>query len=99
MAWKSKSSRTVPLPKDWWRLRAKRLKMDGHRCVRIREDTGQRCTEKATDVNHIGEPHDHRIEMLESLCSWHHNQETGRQGGSRVRQAKKFVSHPGLIGG
>lgn len=99
MAWKSRSSRTTPLPPDWHRRRAKRLKMDGYRCVHIREDTGQRCTERATDVDHIGEPDDHHIEMLRSLCSYHHLQKTGSQGGRRVRQKRKASEHPGLIGG
>lgn len=99
MTWKSKSSRTTPLPPDWWRRRAIVLKRDGYRCVHIREDTGQRCVEKATDVDHIGEPDDHRLHMLQSLCAWHHNQKTGSQGGRRVRQKKSSPVHPGLISG
>lgn len=97
MAWKSKSSRTAPLPPDWYRRRAIVLKRDGQRCVHVREDTGQRCTERATDVDHIGEPDDHRIHMLQSLCSWHHRQKTGSQGGRQVRKKRVRPSHPGLI--
>lgn len=97
MPWGIRSSRTAPLPADWWRRRTIVLKRDGYQCTHIREDTGRRCIEKATDVDHIGEAHDHRIKMLRSLCSWHHNQKTARQGGSRARSGKKSVSHPGLV--
>lgn len=97
MAWKNKSSRTAPLPADWPKRRAIVLKRDGYRCVHIREDTGRRCIERATDVDHLGEPDDHRLSMLQSLCSYHHGQKTSSQGGRRVRQKKKITLHPGLI--
>jgi 5-methylcytosine-specific restriction endonuclease McrA len=98
--WGPKSGRSSPLPSNWKFTRANVLRRDKHQCVRIREDTGRRCQEKATDVNHKGDPNDHTYKNLESLCSYHHDLITAQQGGLATRQAKakrKPKSHPGVI--
>lgn len=104
MAWSNKSGRTSPLPRNWKLLRGKILKRDGYQCTHIREDSGQRCIEKATDVDHgdLG-PNNHTNKNLRSLCSWHHNIRTGAQGGAAAaekrRQARRSSREeiPGII--
>jgi len=98
--WGPKSGRSSPLPSNWRFTRGHILKRDGYRCTVIREDTGKRCTEKATDVDHINDPDDHTYKNLTSKCSWHHDQKTAGQGGSSTKAAKakrQPKSHPGVI--
>lgn len=98
MVFGSKSARTSPLPRDWKRIRAAVLERDGWRCTEVRGDTGRRCDARATDVDHMGDPDDHRLCMLRSLCAHHHRRVTGRQGGGAVRKRAKVETprHPGL---
>lgn len=101
MAWGPKSGRSAPLPSNWRFLRAQRLKIDGYQCTETREDTQLRCESKATDVDHIGEPDDHRLIMLRSLCGWHHDIKTAGQGGRAAGANKKARTsrepHPGYL--
>lgn len=97
MAWGSKSGRTAPLPRMWKAIRANVLRRDNWQCQWVREDTGLLCLEKATDVDHIDDPEDHRHSNLRSLCSWHHDKRTASQGG-QANAAKRRVqkTHPGI---
>lgn len=95
MPWGSTSGRTAPLPPDWDSyIRPTVLKRDGYRCVKTRGDTDERCDWPATDVDHMGEPDDHRLHMLQSLCEYHHARKTAAQGG-RARPKKAEPKHPG----
>lgn len=93
-----KSWRTEPLPRGWWSTRKRILKRDGYRCTHIRYDTGTRCPDKATDVDHIipgGGEHDGN---LTSLCGYHHRQKSSSEGGRRVHQGpKQTKKHPGAM--
>lgn len=94
------SARTVPLPKDWPRIRVRILKRDGYACTWI--DNGARCNEHATDVDHIGDPSDHDEANLRSLCGPHHRRRSGSQGGTasaakRIPRKRRAEPHPGLI--
>jgi hypothetical protein len=77
------------------------LKRDGYQCTWAEQ--GWRCPEPATDVDHIGDPADHRIENLRALCGRHHRIRSGKQGAharwSRQRQAaaRAKPKHPGLL--
>lgn len=99
--WGPKSGRTSPLPKMWKAIRGNVLRRDGYQCTHLREDTGLRCGERATDVDHIDDPDDHSHKNLRSLCGWHHNQKTAAQGGTAAAQKKKGritrESHPGFL--
>lgn len=91
------SWRTSPLPKDWPRRRLRALERDGHRCTVVTE--GKRCTAKASDVHHIGDPTDHRLENLGSICAWHHKKETSAQANrarKRLTQKHPTERHPGI---
>jgi 5-methylcytosine-specific restriction protein A len=74
--WKT-SRRREELPPDWPALREAQLRRDDYRCVWILP-SGQRCPNKATDVDHYGEKWEHH--KLRSLCSGHHDKRTAQQG-------------------
>lgn len=98
------SDRRQHLPSNWTTLRKQRFRMDGFRCTH-RNDAGQRCPSPAEECDHIGDRTDHRIEMLRSLCRYHHGKKTGAQGAwathaVRRKNAQKFKrveAHPGLL--
>lgn len=89
------SNRRAELPADWYtRIRPAILERDGHRC--------QKCGAAATDVDHIGDKHDHRPDNLQALCDWCHRQKTARQGRHspnriEVTQRRPPEEHPGLM--
>jgi 5-methylcytosine-specific restriction endonuclease McrA len=89
------SNRRDELPADWYtRIRPMILERDGYRC--------QACGRPATDVDHIGDKHDHRPANLQALCGWCHRRKTSRQGNQspnrqRVTEARPGERHPGLM--
>lgn len=88
MAWSS-SQRRQQLPPEWPIIRVRVLKRDGHRCVELVD--GKRCTAPATDVDHIRPGNDHRDSNLRSLCSWHHNQKSSREGAAAAKKARDEI--------
>ncbi|KOX33407.1 HNH endonuclease [Saccharothrix sp. NRRL B-16348] len=64
---------------DWVRIRARILKRDGYRCTHL-DESGVRCAEPASDVDHVLRGDDHRDANLTSLCGWHHRQKSSREG-------------------
>lgn len=94
MTWGKQTSRTKPLPKNWWHARARQLKADNHQCTHTREDTGKRCIAKATDVDHINGVNDENA--LTSLCKHHHMVKTGKDS-HKNRKKHEQPQHPGLI--
>ena len=94
MPWSATSGRTSPLPPNWASIRRAVLERDGHRCMAMRGDTGERCDWPANQVDHMDEPDDHRLHMLQSLCAYHHARKTAAQGG-RARPKKVEPKHPG----
>jgi 5-methylcytosine-specific restriction enzyme A len=101
MAWsQDRSKRGKSLPPNWRATRERILARDHGRCRSHDTNDGSICGAPATDVHHANGPDDHRDESLLSLCGYHHNRETGRQGG-RARAAignerRKPERHPGL---
>jgi hypothetical protein len=95
------SSRTTPLPENWRsEIRPRILKRDDYICVWV--TNGIRCQERATDVDHIGDPADHRDENLRALCAGHHRKRSSSQGGraaqeKRIPRKRAPERHPGLI--
>lgn len=91
--------RTEPLPPGWRALRLQVLERDGQRCVMLRRD-GSRCWDRATDVDHMNGPSDHRLQSLRSLCAWHHRRVTSQQANSaqvRVTESRPRAKHPGEL--
>lgn len=74
------STRRRRLPPDWPARRARILKRDGGQCTH-RDDYGARCPSPATDVDHIRPGDDHRESNLTSLCGYHHDKKSSREGG------------------
>lgn len=101
MAW-STSNRRQRLPKDWPVRRASVLQRDGYRCVAVLVD-GERCTESATDVDHIKPGDDHSLTNLQALCRWHHARKSAREGHEargavrRPSRRRPEAPHPGEL--
>lgn len=93
-SWPARSNRRTQLPPDWPHRRAATLHRDHHHC------TTPGCTAPATDVDHIGDAHDHNPTNLRSLCAEHHRQRTTTQGnaarGVVQRSHRPREPHPGL---
>lgn len=94
------SRRKFEFPPDWARRRAKVLQRAGYRCEHVRADTGTRCRERATEVDHVV-PHSQggsdELGNLQALCSWHHVRKSGREGAQGVRRARPAREHPGIL--
>lgn len=100
------SDRRQTLPADWPQRVNRVLKRDHHLCQHIREDTGRKCGRRARDVDHIISYKDGGTDddtNLQALCTWHHRQKSGREGGlasGKARRARKEAAkpvHPGLV--
>lgn len=95
------SDRRRRLPKYWPQLRKRRLELDHYQCQRIREDTGEICGLKATDVDHIVNDKSggrDSLSNLESLCDYHHQQKSSYEGAqaSAKKRRKRPEWHPGI---
>ena len=100
MPWHT-SDRKARLPRNWKRIRATALERAGFRCEWVRVDTGTRCTELATDVDHVVPGDDHSPANLQALCAYHHARKSAREGAkaanaNRPRRAREPEPHPGI---
>lgn len=86
------------LPPNWRGIRSAVMLRDERTC--------RFCGKEATDVDHIGNRDDHRLENLRALCAACHASRTGRQGVAALaegrRRARKTLRrpverHPGLL--
>ena len=100
--WGAMGRRTAPLPHNWAQLRRLVLNRDGQRCTWT--TNGERCTERATDVDHIipaSQGGTDELDNLRALCRWHHERKTAREANAaRVKIAPRRragESHPGMI--
>lgn len=99
------STRKQRLPGNWETLRKRVLRRDGYQCTAQLRDAG-RCPETATDVDHIKPNDDDSESNLTSLCGWHHQQKSSREGAAaaarhraKIRK-KRYLpkeAHPGLL--
>lgn len=80
------SERRGELTAEFYRLRPPVLEGAGFRCQR--RVLGERCTARATDVDHIVAGGPDVLANLEALCAPHHRQKTGSEGARSVRQAR-----------
>ncbi|MGC9543606.1 HNH endonuclease [Streptomyces sp. UG1] len=91
--------RTSPLPADWAARRAAVFERDGNRCTWLED--GQRCTQEASDCDHIGDPDDHSLDALRALCGYHHRKRTALQArlarGPMPSRERPRAAHPGLL--
>ena len=99
----ARSNRQASLPDNWKKVRGRRLIMDSYLC----QINGRGCTDKATEVDHMNGPNDHRLTSLQSVCETCHKGKTNRE--SHVQKAAKRAEiesrfkrddgHPGMSGG
>jgi hypothetical protein len=91
--------RTTPRPRGWKGLRAQALERDAQQCTWIED--GERCPEPGTDADHIGDPEDHRLDNLRTLCGYHHRKRTALQAraarGPMPSRQRPRTTHPGLL--
>ena len=98
------SDRRQRLPADWPVIRRRILRRDGRRCT-VRDAYGVRCSEPATDVDHVLAGDDHRDANLRSVCRWHHQRKSSREGAAaravqwrrNNRRFRRSEAHPGLV--
>ncbi len=98
MTWDT-SNRAERLPADWQSRRLTVLARAHGRCE-ARQRNGQRCRDRATDVDHIEHGDDHDLANLQALCRWHHARKSSAEGNqSRRRYTNKRPpeAHPGVI--
>lgn len=96
----SSSTRTTELPPGWrTRICPRILARDPTCALRL-----PGCTVVSTEVDHIGDKHDHSDENLRGLCSPCHTQVTQQQAAkaraaSRARKPRQRPTqrHPGLL--
>lgn len=96
MAWTSTGR---DLPGDW-KTRTRQVKdRDGWRCTWTTD--GQRCTETTRlEVDHIGNPNNHHLDNLRTLCHYHHAKRTALQAAAARKLPPRNRTpepHPGLI--
>ncbi len=79
----SGSWRSTPLPSNWGVLRSQVLQRDRTCQWGLRglpgEVDGVPCRAPATECDHMGDPDDHRPEVLRGLCVQHHSRRTSMQ--------------------
>jgi hypothetical protein len=96
------SWRSTPLPPGWGRLRASVLARDPGCQWGILPGEEWGCGQDSTEVDHLGSPDDHRLEMLRGLCHSHHLRRTGAQIGAqnaarRSMRMRPVEPHPGIL--
>lgn len=89
------------LPKNWPHIRMLALRRDGFACRWVMSDDVSRCGAKATHVDHIIRGEDHSQANLQSLCEYHHNRKSAREGVEarkpRPSRRREREAHPGLL--
>jgi hypothetical protein len=63
----------------------------GGRCEVIKKN-GQRCWDKATDVDHIVAGDDHS--QLQGICTWHHAKKSSAEGNAAQAALRAMLKHP-----
>lgn len=96
MPWDT-SDRRASLPSNWRAIRQAVLVRDAYLCQI--QDEG--CTRTASEVDHVGDRNDHRLEVLRAACRSCHGKRTARQGNAakmrkRVNAMRSKERHPGL---
>jgi 5-methylcytosine-specific restriction enzyme A len=100
------SWRSSPLPGNWGSIRRAVLQRDPVCRWGLLPDEDGPCRLPSQDCDHIGEPDDHRPEMLRGLCPGHHRVRTRKQTSAAVsagmkrwhgRRLRPPDKHPGFL--
>jgi hypothetical protein len=65
----------------------------GGRCEVIKKN-GQRCWDKATDVDHKVPGTDDSLENLAGICTWHHAKKSSAEGNAAQAALRAMLKHP-----
>ena len=84
--WGAKSGLTYKQSPQWRKIRLDVLKRDGFQCRAINAVTGERCTAKATDIDHINGP-SNDLNNLVALCGYHHRRKTSSETARKNRES------------
>lgn len=84
MAWDG-SDRLARLPPDWSARRRRVLQRDRHSC----QWSG--CSARATHVDHIEPSGSDEDWNLQSLCAYHHNKKSSREGNAAQARLRKLL--------
>jgi hypothetical protein len=92
------SRRSVPLPPGWGTIATQILRRDRYCQWGSIPDDGVPmdyiCGWPSTEVDHIGDPGDHRPSKLRGLCTSHHATRTGRQGAAARNKLSPLRKRP-----
>lgn len=84
--WGARSGLTYKQSPQWRKIRLDVLKAAGFQCTATNAVTNQRCTAKATDVDHIdGASND--PSNLAALCAYHHRRKTSAETARKNRES------------
>lgn len=65
------------------------------------EETGMRCSEVGTEVDHVNPGDNHDLSNLQAICSWHHGKKSSAEGrAAKIKlepRYRKPEKHPGSI--
>ncbi len=89
MPWDRTSRRRSELPADWPTIRTDVLNRGQHAC-RI---AGPNCTRIATEVDHIGNRHNHSRTNLRAACTTCHSERTTSQRHDAMRALRATARH------
>lgn len=84
--WGAKSGLTYQQSPQWRKIRLDVLKAAGFQCMATNAVTNQRCTAKATDVDHIDGP-SNDPSNLAALCAYHHRRKTSAETARKNRES------------
>ena len=94
--------RTIPLPPGWGSIAYRVIARDPVCRWGILPGEEGLCGQDSTEVDHMGDPSDHRIEVLRGICQTHHQKRTSGQANaarSRIRSLRYRAPdrHPGYV--
>jgi len=89
MSWKT-SKRSESLPDNWEAIRRDVFRRDKRRC----QIKGKGCRTFATEVDHIGDPGDHRLVNLRAVCSQCHGKRSAQQGHAAQARLRALSKRP-----
>ena len=105
MGYRPGSWRSAELPPGWSRIREAVFARDGYRCQAILPDGGQCESPGPFECDHLGDPADHSLQALQTLCQSHHRRKTAADANAAMRSRRKEIDgrlrkpverHPGM---
>ena len=85
------SWRSADLPSGWSRIREAVFARDGYRCQAILPDGGQCESPGPFECDHLGDPADHSLQALQTLCVSHHRRKTAADANAAMRSRRKEI--------